>query len=531
MISLINVTKEYRLDPATNITPIREVNLEIQRHDFLMIVGRSGSGKTTLLNLCGGLIKPTSGQVLVDGADIQKLSDKKLSILRSRKIGFIFQFQSLLPNLNILENVAMPAAASGKATHNLFQRATELLVMVDLGERTKVYPKQLSAGELRRVAIARALINQPEILLADEPTADLDENTEVSIVSLLQKIHQSGVTVVMITHSLDLIPYSTRAFKVENGGLTPINRDEYTARRKNTESLATSVDAPAAECERPVLSTDTKIQASPQTSTTTIGRRLNFGPIIIGLAIIGLISGLVALSLELAGTNNIPQTQPPANPPVLQTRLTTSAGGSGANTSPANPELIFLSLDNLATLQQYELLAVNFSALMAFDFLGTPSSIGDFPANLNIPLVPIKWSGTLFNGELIEDAPGANFTYSIDGVVSADGTKLLSLVVSSRQALPESSDEGIIYRVTLQNLPLVDLLRKTDSGLGIFVKSGSGLLANIAKLEYIDGPLRYIQTSPLSTGNTANLADSSTIPALKLTFGRSGASLDKVSSH
>jgi ABC-type lipoprotein export system ATPase subunit/FtsP/CotA-like multicopper oxidase with cupredoxin domain len=231
MISLLNVTKEYRLDETTSITPINRVNLEIKSGEFLMIVGRSGSGKTTLLNLCAGLIKPTSGQVLIDGVDLQNMSDEKLSDLRSRKIGFIFQFQSMLPNLTVIENVAMPAAAYKNMKDDVFKRGAELLEMVGLKDRMNALPKQLSAGELRRVAIARALMNRPEVLLADEPTSDLDEQTEVNIVSLLQSIHQSGVSIMMITHNMDLVPYATRAFKVEDGGLVPVNMEEYRARR------------------------------------------------------------------------------------------------------------------------------------------------------------------------------------------------------------------------------------------------------------------------------------------------------------
>jgi ABC-type lipoprotein export system ATPase subunit len=230
MISVRKVTKEYRLDENTKITPVKEVDLEVKKGEFVMIVGRSGSGKTTLLNLCAGLIKPTSGQVFIDGVDIGTMNDGQLSELRSKKIGFIFQFQSLFSNLTIQENVAIPALST-KASANPRKRAAELLRMVGLSDRMNVYPKQLSAGELRRVAIARALMNKPEILLADEPTADLDEQTERTIVALLHRIHQSGMTILMITHNMDLVPDCTRALKVEKGDLKPFRHDEIKFRK------------------------------------------------------------------------------------------------------------------------------------------------------------------------------------------------------------------------------------------------------------------------------------------------------------
>lgn len=224
MIRLSNVTKEYRLDETNSITPLRGVSLEVGRGEFVMIVGRSGSGKTTLLNLCAGLIKPTTGQVVVEDVNIQNMNDDRLSTLRNEKIGFIFQFQSILPNLTAIENVALPAFASRNIRKDVMQRAAELLESVGLLDRKNFLPRELSAGELRRVSIARASINCPRILLADEPTADLDEQTELNIVEHLRSSHKSGVTILMITHNLDLLQYSTRIFKLESGYLSPIDR-------------------------------------------------------------------------------------------------------------------------------------------------------------------------------------------------------------------------------------------------------------------------------------------------------------------
>jgi ABC-type lipoprotein export system ATPase subunit len=210
------------LDDQTYITPVCQVSLKVEPGEFLIIVGRSGSGKTTLLNLCAGLVKPTFGRVFIDGNDIQQLGEKALSALRGEKIGFVFQVASMLPSLTVLENVAVPAmfGAKGKA-HDYRTRAMELLELVDIANRADALPKQLSGGEARRVAIARALMNKPDILIADEPTSDLDAQTEINIVETLQKTHASGVTTVMVTHNVDLVPMATRALRMVEGRLLP----------------------------------------------------------------------------------------------------------------------------------------------------------------------------------------------------------------------------------------------------------------------------------------------------------------------
>jgi putative ABC transport system ATP-binding protein len=187
-----------------------------------MIVGRSGSGKTTLLNLCAGLVKPTSGRVLVGGADLQQLDEKALSALRGDRIGFVFQMASMLPSLTVLENVAVPAMFGKKGKAEEYRgRALELLELVGIGDRKDALPKQLSGGEARRVAIARALMNKPDILIADEPTSDLDAQTELNIVATLQETHASGVTTIMVTHNVDLVPLATRALRMVEGRLLP----------------------------------------------------------------------------------------------------------------------------------------------------------------------------------------------------------------------------------------------------------------------------------------------------------------------
>jgi ABC-type lipoprotein export system ATPase subunit len=222
LISLKQVTRKFVVDENKTIEPVKDVSLEIAEREFLIIIGRSGSGKTTLLNLIAGLIKPTSGDVIIDGTNLKLMNDRQLSALRSKKIGFVFQFPSLLPAFNVLNNVALPRSFISNDKQAASKRAEELLATVGIADKLEALPRQLSAGEQKRAVIARALINQPEVLLMDEPTSDLDEKTEQEIMDLLLKIRESGVTVVMITHSLQLVPYANRAFAMINSKLSAV---------------------------------------------------------------------------------------------------------------------------------------------------------------------------------------------------------------------------------------------------------------------------------------------------------------------
>ncbi len=219
MIELRNVTREFNLDEQV-ITPVNDVSLKIDKGEFIIIIGRSGTGKSTMLNLVAGLIRPSSGSVLVEGRDLAELSDKDMSRLRSREMGYVFQFPSLLPSLTILDNIIMPTTFNGsKDSKDHGKRANELLRALGLSERKDCYPRHLSAGEQKRAVIARSLMNEPRILLADEPTSDLDEETEGEIMVLLKQIHDSGVTILMVTHTLALVPYATRAYSMDKGKL------------------------------------------------------------------------------------------------------------------------------------------------------------------------------------------------------------------------------------------------------------------------------------------------------------------------
>ncbi len=219
MISLRNIAKTYDIKGGVPVAALKHVNLDIARGEFVIITGRSGSGKTTLLNIAAGLTRPTQGQVLIDGVDLWSLNDREQSLLRNEKIGFIFQFPSLLPSLTTRENVVLPTVFSrnGNKEHG-FERAGDLLRTVGLDEKLNAYPRQLSAGQQQRVVIARALVNKPEILLADEATSNLDEQTEDEIMQLLQQVHKTtGVTILMVAHSSQLVSYGTRAVTMGNG--------------------------------------------------------------------------------------------------------------------------------------------------------------------------------------------------------------------------------------------------------------------------------------------------------------------------
>ena len=224
MISFENVTKEYRLDNENTISPVRELNLQIEHGEFVVIVGRSGTGKTTLLNLAAGLVRPTRGRVSIGSQDLTDMNDREISSLRGRDIGFIFQFPSLLSSLTVQENVVLPGDfTGGKRDRAVRERAGKLLNSLGLASKSRVYPAQLSAGEQKRVVVARALINNPKLILADEPTSDLDVRTEKEVMDVFRSLNREGVTFLIVTHNLDLINFATRAFEMETGHLKRVN--------------------------------------------------------------------------------------------------------------------------------------------------------------------------------------------------------------------------------------------------------------------------------------------------------------------
>ena len=216
MISAIDVTKTYTGQEGTT-TALGSISFKVRRGDFVAVLGRSGTGKSTLLGVIGGLLKPSSGDVLLDGQSIWNLDERLRAQIRAQKIGFIFQNASVINSLTVLENVVLPQSFLPKRVPADMSRVMKLIEAVGLANRAHAYPDQLSGGEKRRVAIASALMNDPALLLADEPTGDLDSETESEIMSLFSNLWQSGTTIIMVTHNQQLASCANRIFKLDDG--------------------------------------------------------------------------------------------------------------------------------------------------------------------------------------------------------------------------------------------------------------------------------------------------------------------------
>lgn len=220
IIECRNLNKQYVADNTT-VTAVQDVNFTVNKGDFCVILGHSGSGKTTLLSLIGGLTVPDSGEVLINGVDNWRQTDNELSDMRNRTIGFVFQFASLIPTLTTLENVLLPLSF-GKNPRGDHARAQEILELVGLKDKVNSFPSQLSGGQQRRIAIARAFVNQPDIILADEPTGDLDEHTELEILEIFREFNKQGMTFVVVTHNRSLAETQkdARILEMSHGILT-----------------------------------------------------------------------------------------------------------------------------------------------------------------------------------------------------------------------------------------------------------------------------------------------------------------------
>jgi len=220
MIELKGLSKTYTVSGKT-VKAVQPVDLKIEQGQFVSIVGHSGSGKSTLLSLIGGIAHPDTGSVSVDGMNIWEYDDKKLSKLRNEKYGFVYQFASLIPTLTAAENLLLPTVFGGNKTA---ADAENLLKLVGLGDKKDRYPSELSGGEQQRVAIARAFINDPEIILADEPTGDLDEETEGEIMAFFEKINrEKKVTMIMVTHSSEIALRAPSRLRMKQGELQRLN--------------------------------------------------------------------------------------------------------------------------------------------------------------------------------------------------------------------------------------------------------------------------------------------------------------------
>jgi putative ABC transport system ATP-binding protein/lipoprotein-releasing system ATP-binding protein len=220
MIELKGLSKTYTISGKT-IKAVQPVDLTIQQGEFVSIVGHSGSGKSTFLSLIGGIARPDTGTVTIDGTNIWEYDDTRLSKLRNEKYGFVYQFASLIPTLTATENVLLPTVFGGKKTA---ADAVKLLELVGLGDKVDRYPSELSGGEQQRVAIARAFIHEPEIILADEPTGDLDEDTEAEIMAFFEKINrEKNVTMIMVTHSSEIALRAPKRIRMKQGVLEKLN--------------------------------------------------------------------------------------------------------------------------------------------------------------------------------------------------------------------------------------------------------------------------------------------------------------------
>jgi putative ABC transport system ATP-binding protein len=216
IIQLEDVWKIYQMD-SVQVPALRGVHLDVKRGEFLVILGPSGSGKSTLLNMIGSLDLPTKGKIFLDGKNIATMPESDLAQLRGKKIGFVFQTFNLIPSLDALENVALPMTFQRVQREERTKTAEQILKKVNLGHRMKHLPSELSGGERQRVAIARALVNDPEVILADEPTGNLDSKSGEEIVNILFQLNKEGKTIIMITHERDLTRYADRTCLLSDG--------------------------------------------------------------------------------------------------------------------------------------------------------------------------------------------------------------------------------------------------------------------------------------------------------------------------
>ena len=217
VIETVDLWKTYKLG-TVDVEVLKDINVFIHKGEFVSIMGPSGSGKSTLLYLIGGLDKPTSGCIKVNGKEISKMKDKDESSMRRKEIGFVFQFYNLIPNLSVEENVLLPILLDGKKIKDYKDELNEILTIVGLSDRRDHTPKELSGGQQQRVAIARALINEPEIILADEPIGNLDSKTGTGVMELLKTINkQRGRTIVQVTHSKEAADYGQRIINLKDG--------------------------------------------------------------------------------------------------------------------------------------------------------------------------------------------------------------------------------------------------------------------------------------------------------------------------
>ena len=239
LVETQGLVKEYRLGPHV-VHALRGVSVRIRRGEFVAVMGPSGSGKSTFMNLLGCLDTPTAGRYSFDGEDISHLSRDALARVRNQKIGFVFQGFNLLPRVSALENVELPLLYNGTPPRERRPKAQAKLEAVGLADRAHHHPAQLSGGQQQRVAIARALVNDPVLILADEPTGNLDSRTSVEVMALFQELNRSGITIVLVTHEAEIAQYAARTLSFRDGKLI---QDQPVAEPRDAETLLATLPA------------------------------------------------------------------------------------------------------------------------------------------------------------------------------------------------------------------------------------------------------------------------------------------------
>jgi len=225
IISIADLSKTYVMG-SEKVHALKSVTVDIHENEYVALMGPSGSGKSTLMNMLGCLDTPTSGEYVLNGSNVSNMSDSELADIRNKEIGFVFQTFNLLPRSTSLDNVALPLVYSGMSKSLREDRAENVLGMVGLGDRVEHKPNELSGGQRQRVAIARALVNSPSIILADEPTGNLDTKTSVEIMSIFEKIHDEGNTIIIVTHEPDIAEHAHRIIRLRDGLVESDTRNE-----------------------------------------------------------------------------------------------------------------------------------------------------------------------------------------------------------------------------------------------------------------------------------------------------------------